>query len=120
MDDQKKNYRLTYLDGFDVTVEVDHAVLTDEKLRYWTDCEELILECGTPLKAFLTILCRNIMLRSVVEFDLMETYYKGKADGFPPFDGTHGITLITYEDFEFDGDVTITEETDDASRRPQL
>lgn len=120
MSDSKRNYRLTFMGLFEVFVEVDHAVLTEEKLRehmnFWTEGESLINGYGTPLKAFLTLLCRRIMKQSVLSLNVKDEFNSGCIEGYPPLDGTHGLTLITYDDFEFDGDVDIDEETDDAIR----
>lgn len=119
MSGQKKNYRMTYLGQFDVHVEVDRTVLTDEILRKYVDSESQIIEYGSPLKAFLTLLCCQIMYRSVLDFDVMTNFNLGIVEGFPRLDGTQGITLINYEDFEFNHEVDIVEETDDASASPQ-
>lgn len=94
MDEQKKNYHLTFMGEFDVHVEVDHAVLTDEKLReylgFWISGEELY---DTPLKAFLTMLCREIMARSVRGLHVSDAFDNGHVEGYPSLDGTEGIEV---------------------------
>lgn len=119
MNESKKNYRLTYGD-FDMFFEVDHAVLTEDKLReymgFWFGGELLISQYGTPFKAYMNMLCREFMAQTVITFAPKNVFDLGNAEGFTKLDGTEGITLITWDDFEFSDDVDIHEETDDEIR----
>lgn len=121
MNESKKKYLLTFINQFDVHVEVDHAVLTEEKaheyLNFWMGAESRIAEYGTAFKAFLAMLCRAVMAESLYVSDVENAFNLGRVEGYPPLDGTHGIILISYDTFAFGyGETDVQEEVDDEIR----
>jgi hypothetical protein len=102
----KKQYQLTYADGYDMTVEVDHSILTDEKAHelnnFWSGAEDRVFEHGSALLAVLTMLCVEFMALSVERMDPEAAFNSGEVEGWPPLDGSWGIKLVDYEPFEFE------------------
>jgi hypothetical protein len=104
----KKQYRLTYADGYEMKVEIDHSILTEEKLHelnnFWSNAESRLIRC-TVLDAVLKMLCSTFMAESVERFDPVAAFNSGEIEGWPPLDGSWGIKLLDYDPFEFESDL---------------
>jgi hypothetical protein len=103
----KKQYQLTYADGYDMTVEVDHSILTDEKAHelnnFWSGAQDRIdRRRGDIIETVLTMLCVEFMQLSVEHLDPEAAFNNGEVEGWPPLDGSWGIKLVHYEPFEFE------------------
>lgn len=103
----KKRYQLTYADGYDMVVEIDHSILTEEKLHvlnnFWGGAATRLLR-DTVLDAVLKMLCAQFMGESVEYLNAKQRFNEGKVEGWPPLDGSYGIKLVSYDNFEFEMD----------------
>ncbi|WP_114152975.1 DUF2528 family protein [Chromobacterium haemolyticum] len=107
-----ERYTLSYLGDFEVVVEVDRSLATDEKLAmindFWIDGDERLADAdGDLLKAVLARLCCRVLSLSMETFDVKAAFEKGQ-EGWPRLDGEWGITLLSYDDFQlFHSDVEV-------------
>ncbi|WP_221800465.1 DUF2528 family protein [Oceanobacter mangrovi] len=116
-----KLYRIDWDYKAELVVEVDHEVMTEEKLHeinnFWTSPESRISDAGTVLNAVLKMLtsrCIDLMIESgwgdsflVDKFDWDKKY---GVEGWPQMDGSEGIKIISAEPPEFSyDDMTIEE-----------
>jgi hypothetical protein len=104
----KKEYQLTYADGYEMRVEIDHSILTEEKLHelnnFWGGARERLIR-DSVLNAVLKMLCSTFMAESVDRMDVEAAFNSGEIEGWPPLDGSWGIKLLDYEPFEFVSDL---------------
>jgi hypothetical protein len=109
----KKRYNLIYADGYQMTVEIDHEILTEDKLleinSFWGG-HEYRLRHDTPLDAVLKMFCATFMAESAEHFDPEQRFNSGEVEGWPPLNGSWGITLVTYEPFTFEPELVEIEE----------
>lgn len=109
-----KRYELNYANAY-ALVDIDDEKCTEKLLHelndFWWDAGEVLDHAGGNItKAVLTRLCTKLMIMSVHHFDAMERMLTGREDGWPPLDGSYGITLVQMDDFEFELDeVTVLE-----------
>lgn len=114
----KKTYTAHCHDlGASITVEIDHAILTDDKLHeinnFWISAAvKLADRSGNVTHAVLDRVLRKVMWIQIVEdwtlealirqFDYELRDWSGDTEGFPKMDGTEGIRIIQVEDPDFD------------------
>lgn len=104
----KKRYFLTYdFMGCEVVVDIDHGILTDERLHeinsFWSGAEERLTQAdGNVLHAVLKMLCCRLLADSIQVFSVMQTWTKDAPEGWPNLDGSYGITLVGVDDWTFD------------------
>jgi hypothetical protein len=110
-----KKYIVDYDWKGEICVEVDHDILTDEKLaeinNFWSGAEYRISKQGSVLNAVLVMLAQHALLlqvsndwntRGVVsEFSWEEG---NGQEGWPPMDGSEGIKITHSEISLFDSD----------------
>lgn len=112
-----RRYVLEWDGKWEVVVDVDREIATDEFLHsinsFWTDDYWRLEEAGGDvLKAVLALLCTKVLLMSVMHFDVKDVFNRGtgETEGWPPLDGSYGITLVRYNELDLDSDdVTIKE-----------
>lgn len=108
----KKRYTITYDWTFDMVVEIDHDVMTDEKLHeinnFWSNnLTRLQRADGDVTKAVLAMLGLTAFSMWVSENAEYTLKYQG-VEGWPKLDGSEGILLVSLDTFEFDeDDITI-------------
>ncbi len=125
-----KRYCLTG-DNFEMTVEIDHAVMTDEKLheinRFWTSAEHrLAMVGGFVLNTVLEMLFCHVQ-RLIVEdpFGLNlngvlhafawkdnQGSRKNGEEGWPEMDGSYGIRIVSVTEVDLDDEPVISEVTE--------
>lgn len=118
----KKTYEIDYDFKSTLQVEIDHSVMTESKLHdlngFWGGAKERIEDEENVLNAVLKMLAAHVMCliveyryntKGIVSlFDWGER--NGGQEGWPRMDGSHGIKIISTEDFEFSSsDMNITE-----------
>lgn len=115
-----KRYRLSG-DNFDMTVEIDHAVLTEDKLHeinnFWANANcWLDIHDGSVFRAVLSMLFNNVQ-RLIVEAPfglnlhgvLHEFAWKDDKgnrkhgqEGWPDMDGSYGIRIVHVGEVDLD------------------
>lgn len=97
----KKIYNLSYADGFEMRVEIDHSILTEEKAHelnnFWSGARERVLEHGSALNAVMVMLCVEFMSQIIEVMDPVGAFNSGRIEGWPPLDGSWGIRLVTHD-----------------------
>lgn len=94
----KKRYKLEYSFGYPMVIEVDHAVFTDEKFR---ECSEFWSNKPT-FKDWLGTVYLIALRESVSSWSALASLREGREEGFPKLDGSEGITIVSFDEFEFD------------------
>ena len=101
---------------FEAVIEIDHSILTDEKLHeilnFWSGAKERLEKADNNITvAVLKALCVRIFTLSVQVLDVVAEFdYKaGKGvEGWPAMDGSYGIKIIRYEELTVeDEDIAI-------------
>ena len=110
-----KRYEIDYDWKANVTVEIDHDIVTDDALHelnnFWSNAEWRVEQHDGVLNAVLKMLAREIIFiqftapytidRIIKQFD----WDSGNGqEGWPPMDGSHGIKIIDTEDLDIDYD----------------
>lgn len=107
----KKTYTLTYdtfHDSFEAEIEIDHDVLTAEKLHdlnnFWGGAEYRARHgYDELLKTLLKMLMCELMYQSATKLDVAGAFKEG-VESWPTLDGSedsYGIRLIRCDEFEF-------------------
>jgi hypothetical protein len=104
-----KRYTVSYSWTYDMVVDVDHAVMTDEKLHeinnFWSNADWRLQRArGDVLKAVLRMLALTAFRMTITDLDPEGRLREGTEEGWPPLDGSHGITLVSLDYFELDDD----------------
>ncbi len=114
-----KRYKGTHLDtGFEVVVEIDSSVMTEEKLHeinnFWSGAEDRLDDAdGIVVNAVLKMLSAEVFRLSIDHMLVEECFdwkcrYTGKQrngiEGWPEMDGSFGIKIVSYDDFEIRAD----------------
>lgn len=112
----KKRYKLEYDWAAAMIVDVDDEILTPEALKDWNDfwggSEERAAEPGGPLLPLLKKMYLEAIFYSVAYSNGTRDLKEGRVEGFPPMDGSCGITILSFDEFEFDkSEVDVTELT---------
>jgi hypothetical protein len=110
-----KRYEIDYDWKANVTVEIDHDIVTEEALHelnnFWSNAEYRVMQHDSVLNAVLKMLAREIIQIQftagyttdylIKQFD----WDSGNGqEGCPPMDGSQGIKIIDTEDLELDYD----------------
>ncbi|OKP27645.1 DUF2528 family protein [Serratia fonticola] len=111
-----KRYVISWFCTLDLIVEIDHDILTEEKLHqinnFWIDAKGRLIDAdGNVLHAVLKMLGRRCFLLCAADwFDGSELATKFNEEGWPPMDGSHGIRIIDCDELEFEeSDITVSE-----------
>lgn len=115
-------------ENFEMSVEIDHAMLTEDKLleinRFWTGAEDRLAESGSAVNAVLKLLFLNVQqmagesrfgvsVSSVIqEFASKDARGNPKdgQEGWPEMDGSYGIRIVDcWNELFLDDDPRITE-----------
>ncbi|KWE37434.1 DUF2528 family protein [Burkholderia territorii] len=101
----KKIYELTYADGYQMRVEIDHSIMTDEQLHeingFWGGAASRAARNGV-LNAVLMMFCTTFMDACIDYMDPVAAFDNGDIEGWPPISGTHGIRVVDFEPFDFE------------------
>ncbi|MDO5940605.1 DUF2528 family protein [Burkholderia cepacia] len=99
-----KQYVLTHDFSYEIVVDVDHDILTEAKLveleMFWGDGEARIAQFG-PLNAFLRRFAARFFAESVSSLAPKALFNAGRIEGFPAVDGSAGLLVRSYDEFEF-------------------
>ncbi|MCW3642509.1 DUF2528 family protein [Burkholderia cenocepacia] len=102
-----KKYVLTHDFSYEIVVDVDHDILTEEKLcdlvRFWSEGDADIERNG-PLQAFLKLFAARFFAATVEEISPKDAFNAGRIEGFPPVDGSSGLRVVEYDEFSFEAD----------------
>jgi hypothetical protein len=94
----KKRYQLEYSGSSRMVIEVDTDVFTHEKFK---ECSDFWSNKPTFPDWLKMVYC--IALReSVSSWNALRTLLDGREEGFPKVDGSEGITIVSFDEFEFD------------------
>lgn len=94
----KKRYQLEYSFGSTMVIEVDTDVFTDEKFK---ECSDFWSNRPT-FDEWLKMVYRVALHDSIATWDALKGLREGTEEGYPKMDGSEGITIISFDDFEFD------------------
>lgn len=115
-----KRYRLDApFAEFEVLVEIDHDLLTEELLHeindFWSGSKERLTDAhGIVLDAVLGILYRTLWFVVIESGNTSPESIAqefARREGWPPLDGTNGIKIIHVDSVDFDHIPTIEEAT---------
>lgn len=102
-----KRYVLTHDFSYEIVVDVDHNILTNEKLcqlvRFWSECDTEI-EQQDRLWAFLKRFAARFFTAIVEENSPIDVFNAGCIEGFPAVDGSSGLRVVDYTQLTFDAD----------------
>lgn len=102
----KKRYSLTYDGEYEMIVEIDDAILTAEVVTEWNEFwggAKQRADCLTgPLPSLLKMAYMVALRDSITTFDALRGLREGAEEGFPKMDGSTGIAIISFEQFDFD------------------
>jgi hypothetical protein len=102
----KKKYQLEYYDSARMVIEIDHAVFTDEEFK---ECSEFWSN-KPNLKEWLKMIYTIALRESIASLSALATLKEGREEGFPKMDGTRGLTIVSFDRFEFDDfEMSVTE-----------
>ena len=120
-----KKYKVEHDSGAEMTVEIDHSIMTEEQLHelnnFWSTATERIGdEDGNVLHAVLKLLLERVLLvqleggysiQGVINsFDWDYQHGNGGQEGYPKLDGSSGIKLLGVDGVEFSAyDMSISE-----------
>jgi hypothetical protein len=111
----KKHYLVQYAWMYDMSVTIDHSIMTDEKLHemnnFWSGAEERLRDAGGDVtKAVLKMLGLRAFIMTVTDLDPVGMFCRGEVEGWYPMDGSHGMWLTHLDYFELDDDeITVKE-----------
>ncbi|WP_257010244.1 MULTISPECIES: DUF2528 family protein [Burkholderia cepacia complex] len=95
---------LTHDFSYEIVVEVDHDVLTDERLcelvRFSDDGESSVEQHGA-LTAFLKLFAARFMTECVSSSSPKDAFNESRIEGFPAVDGSSGLRVVDYDEFSF-------------------
>lgn len=94
----KKRYQLEYSFGSTMVIEVDTDVFTHEKFK---ECSDFWSNQPT-FDEWLKMVYRIALHDSIATWSALKGLREGTEEGYPKMDGSEGITIISFEDFEFD------------------
>jgi hypothetical protein len=105
----KKTYTVSYDNKFEMTVEIDHAVMTDEKLHeindFWGDAHYRFINADRDItKAVLKLLAAHAFRLTLTSFNAIDAFNDNRQEGWPAMDGSEGITIVRIDDVCFDAD----------------
>lgn len=108
----KKRYIVSYDWTFDMVVDIDHSLCTDELLHqinnFWSDAEWRLSRANDNiLHAVLRLMAKMALRLNVSDWRDTVSLLRAQEtcpEGWPVLDGSAGITLVSLDDFEFDSD----------------
>ncbi|WP_211452610.1 DUF2528 family protein [Collimonas antrihumi] len=114
--DQWIRFTMTYDDTYsDVVVDVLEP--TSDKMialctqinEFWYAADWRLKESdGDVVKAVMTLLCRSALLEHMINpLGALHAFSVDGMEGWPKLDGSEGIKLISVENFDFVGDVSV-------------
>nr|WP_315481491.1 DUF2528 family protein [uncultured Undibacterium sp.] len=110
-----KKYRVSYDDKFEMIVEIDHAIMTDEELHeinnFWGDASYRFDKSNRNItETVLKLLASKAFSESIRSWDPVKAIEE--SEGWPTkMDGTFGIKIISIDDVVFDSeDIFVTVE----------
>jgi hypothetical protein len=113
--DTLKKYRVSYDNKFDMFVEIDHAIMTDEKLHeinnFWGDASYRFAQSNRNItETVLKMLASKAFAEAVNSWEPVKAIEE--AEGWPPkLDGSFGIKIISIDDVGFNSeDIFVTVE----------
>jgi len=106
-----KRYKIEWMDIFEVIIDIDHAILTDEDIqeinKFWTSAKYREESKGGLVHGVLCMLGAEITREQFKHEWLIEDLIKrfdweaGEGiEGWPPMDGSHGITIVDVSEIE--------------------
>lgn len=103
----KKRYKLEYAGAFSMVIEVDDEKFTPEILNewntFWSGAEERAAhKSGSALVPLLEMAYLNALSDSVAYNSAKFRLVNGQNEGYPRFDGSVGLSVVSIEDYEFD------------------
>lgn len=120
-----KKYKVEHESYAEITVEIDHSIMTEEELHKLNDfwscaADRLMDEDGNILNVVLKLLAGMVLqvqfegalnLQGVIlAFDYDYKYGNGGIEGYPKLDGSSGIRLLDVTGFELlASDMSISE-----------
>lgn len=123
----KKQYTISYDHTFDVVVEVDRAVLTDELLHeindFWSDNDYRLRQSdGDVLLVVLKMLALRAFNMAFRSFDVVGEFNERGVEGWPKLDGSYGLKLVSVDEIELDEEnlhINIVTMPDSAAQKGQ-
>jgi hypothetical protein len=111
----KTRYKLTYEWSAEMVVDVDDEKLTPQMLKdwneFWGDADDRASDTGGPLIALLKMMYVRLLADDFGTLDALGDFRKGEVEGYPPMDGSCGVTIVSFTSFEFDDfNVEVVEE----------
>lgn len=116
-----KRYKVDYDFKAEVVIEINHNVMTEKNLaeinNFWSNSKSRAQREGSVLNAVLKMLAATV-LRLQVEhgyntggiIDLFNWNDRNGQEGWPEMDGSHGIKLVSVDEFSFEyGEMSISE-----------
>ena len=94
----KKRYELEYSGASTMVIEIDDQVFTD---AHFKECSEFWSN-KPDLRDWLKMVYMIALRESVTQWDGVKRLREGTEEGFPKMDGSEGITIVSFESFEFD------------------
>ena len=100
-----KQYTTCIGDAFYTTVQINHDVLTDEKLHginsFWMDAEyRLSKHNGDVSLAVVERLAQRIFCIEASGYDAADEFNQHRVEGWPKLDGSEGLRLLICGDFD--------------------
>lgn len=121
----KKTYTINYEDKAELTVEIDHSIMTEENLEeinsFWSNDKYRITECGSTLNAVLIMLAQEVFsfenpLLAFTEYAIRRFDWDQDhgIEGWPKMDGSYGIKILDIDSDIFGDydDFTVTEKSE--------
>ena len=94
----KKQYELKYHFEARMVIEIGHEVFTPEIFKgcseFWSNKPDL--------EDWLVMVYMIALRESVASTSGTRSLIEGKEEGFPKFDGSEGISIVEFDEFEFD------------------
>jgi hypothetical protein len=94
----KTRYQLEYSGASRMVIEIDHDVFTD---AHFKECSEF-WSSEPDFDEWLKMVYRVALHDSISTWDALRGLREGTEEGFPKMDGSEGITILEFDDFEFD------------------
>lgn len=107
-----KRYKVTHNGREEMEVEIDHSVMTDDKLHeinnFWGEAEWRLMRAdGDIVKTVLRMLMTHAMRMTIEEWDAITAFDRSTGhgqEGWPSMDGSEGIKIVSIDQVVFDED----------------
>lgn len=94
----KKQYRLQYNFSAEMVIEVDHAIMTPEVFKEYSE----FWSNKPDLEDWLVSIYMIALRQSVAALSATASLMKGEEEGFPKMDGSAGVKIVSFDEFSFD------------------